>query len=289
MLMDKIKDLIGINQDANTHDKKVVQRALEKQQKRLNKDDIADLMGLSYQRFSSLLPYRYYDKEDNLFINDQSIGFALELAPLTGANQDITKALSEMIKNKLSPEWVTQVMLVGSNRIEHHIDYLTRKTGDEVFDELRLNQYQFLNYAAHRGFPNKRNIDSPCRDYRLFVFISKKVSYNEHEAALCTELRSDIMMELKNAMISSAMLETKSLIILLKSLINQNQKTSYPSIKIDRYRELNEQIIEKDWSLRVNDNHCEVSLNSDGKSVENSYYFIELKATANRGSARIYG
>jgi len=44
---------------------------------------------------SELLPYQYYDKEHNLFINKGSnIGFLLELDPLVGIKDETYKQLS---------------------------------------------------------------------------------------------------------------------------------------------------------------------------------------------------
>lgn len=277
MFAEKVKNLLNINKDANVHDKGVMDHLVESNKHKIKKEDLIDLMGMSYARFSNLLPYRYYDKEDNLFINEQSIGFALELSPLTGSNQDITKALSEMIKNKISPQWTAQLMLVASSRIEHTIDYLKRKSGDDVFDELRFNQYQFVNYAAKHGFPNKRNIDSPCRDYRLFLFINKRTNYNEHEAALCEELRSELTMELKNAMIHSIQMDTEDFVSLVKSIINQDDQSSYPQFKVDKYKEINEQIIDPTWSLKVNDNHLDVGIDRGTKRVEKCITTLSLK------------
>src|SRR3990167_9940917 len=57
-------------------------------QLQISREELATLMGLDYARFSSILPYRYFDFDDELFINDQSIGFGLELAPLVGANEE---------------------------------------------------------------------------------------------------------------------------------------------------------------------------------------------------------
>lgn len=277
MLLDRVKNMLKMNREANQHDSEAVNSVLSGHKNKIKRDDLTDMMGLSYERFSSLLPYRYYDKEDKLFINDKSIGFALELAPLTGANQDITKTISEMIKNKLLPELTAQVMLVGTNSVEHQIGYLKRKTGDSVFDELRLNQYQFINYAAKNGFPNKRNIDSPCRDYRLFLFISKKVNYNEHEANLCTELRTDISMELKNAMITSLVLDTVEFIALVKSMVNQGESNNSSNLKIDKYKELNEQIIDPSWTLHVNDNHCDVTISKYDEKIQTAITSLSLK------------
>ena len=65
--------------------------------KPLSSGDLTHLMGMDYARFSQLLPYRYFDVDDRLFINTQSIGFALEVAPLNGANEEVIGAVHRCV------------------------------------------------------------------------------------------------------------------------------------------------------------------------------------------------
>src|SRR3990167_2752459 len=101
-----VSDLAGIKSDLNSDRKS-----------KISTDELSQLMGMDYARFSNILPYRYYDTDDQLFINDQSIGFGLELAPLAGANEEIIQAISELIKNKIKEDVCVQIMMFGSNKV----------------------------------------------------------------------------------------------------------------------------------------------------------------------------
>ncbi|MFP1498209.1 TraC family protein [Escherichia coli] len=46
-------------------------------------------------QFSRLLPYRDYNQESGLFMNDITMGFMLEAIPINGANESIVEALDE--------------------------------------------------------------------------------------------------------------------------------------------------------------------------------------------------
>ncbi|MFQ0593154.1 TraC family protein, partial [Klebsiella pneumoniae] len=46
---------------------------------------------MSFPQFSRLLPYRDYNQESGLFMNDTTMGFMLEAIPINGANESIVE------------------------------------------------------------------------------------------------------------------------------------------------------------------------------------------------------
>lgn len=44
---------------------------------------------MSFPQFSRLLPYRDYNQESGLFMNDTTMGFMLEAIPINGANTPV--------------------------------------------------------------------------------------------------------------------------------------------------------------------------------------------------------
>src|SRR3990167_3942814 len=179
---------------------------------KISTDELSRLMGMDYARFSNVLPYRYFDTDDQLFINDQSVGLGLELAPLAGANEEIIHAISEMIKNKIGDEIGIQVMMVGNNKVGSLISNFIApyKNQGTLFEVLGKNQHQYLKHAAIKGFNNKRNISMPLRDYRCFLFASKRCGYSKRQAAALSDLRDEIKSELKNTGIPTANLNIES-------------------------------------------------------------------------------
>ncbi|WP_228264748.1 TraC family protein, partial [Klebsiella pneumoniae] len=55
---------------------------------------------MSFPQFSRLLPYRDYNQESGLFMNDTTMGFMLEAIPINGANESIVEALDHMLRTK---------------------------------------------------------------------------------------------------------------------------------------------------------------------------------------------
>lgn len=44
---------------------------------------------MSFPQFSRLLPYRDYNQESGLFVNDATLGFMLEATPINGASETV--------------------------------------------------------------------------------------------------------------------------------------------------------------------------------------------------------
>ncbi|MHB7469930.1 TraC family protein, partial [Klebsiella pneumoniae] len=49
---------------------------------------------MSFPQFSRLLPYRDYNQESGLFMNDTTMGFMLEAIPINGANKGTVAKLA---------------------------------------------------------------------------------------------------------------------------------------------------------------------------------------------------
>jgi len=230
----------------------------ERRGKKLSSADLTQLMGMDYERFSQLLPYRYFDEADNLFINTESMGFALEVAPLSGANEEIIHSLADMIKNKLDHTVCMQVMLVGGPKVDPLLRALLLRTAqsDDTFQKLGLSQYRYLKHAARHGFHNKRNMSMPLRDYRCFVFVSKRSGYTKAHAARLCDVRDDVMTELHNAGLSNRVMDAVAFIGLLKTLINvRPHDIEAAPVKLDHYKELHEQIVDPSFDLQVHPQH----------------------------------
>lgn len=223
---------------------------------KISTDEMISLMGMDYGRFSSILPYRYFDNDDDLYINDQSVGFSLELCPLSGANEEIINAIAEMIKNKIKEDICVQIMMVGNNKVGMQLDNLKpdhhQDKKSKIFSILEKNQYAYLKHAAIKGFTNKRNISMQLKDYRCFLFASKKSGYSKRIAAELMDLRDEIKSELKNTGIPSSTIKVDQFLQLIFELINHNKNSiDYPFVRFDKNKTLNEQCVSPDFFMKI--------------------------------------
>ncbi|OXV24750.1 TraC family protein, partial [Enterobacter kobei] len=64
-----------------------------------------DVLGqMRFPQFSRVLPYRDYDAETGLFMNEKTMGFMLEAQPINGANETIVSSLENLMRTKLPRE-----------------------------------------------------------------------------------------------------------------------------------------------------------------------------------------
>ena len=231
--------------------------------------DLAALMGMDYARFSALLPYRYVDSAAQLFINRQSLGFACELLPLVGANESIIHGLADMLKGKLDPSVTLQVLLVGNGQVDGCLQSALDGyfKSDPAFRALGLSQARYFRYAAIHGFRNKRQLMMPLRHYRCFLMVSKRCGYNTVNAERLCTLREEIRQEFKNAGLDSATMTAVGLIALLKTLLNPSPaRLEPPTVKLDAYRELHEQVVEPETAVTVFPDHVAIRCGDFGET-----------------------
>lgn len=250
-----------------------------KKNERFSRSDLKQMMGMGYGRFSSLLPYRYFDDEDELFINDESIGFGLELAPLAGANEEVIQCISDMVKNKLDHTISAQFLMFGSHQIGGLLNRVNHgyQGSDSVFKALGDSQNQYLKHAAIRSFHNKRNFSLPLRDYRCFLFISRRVGYSTSVAAKLCDLREDLMTELVNAGLFNEKMDSYYLLNLLRSItsISHNNVLAEP-VQLDKYKELNEQILDPALNLKVYPEYLETANNNNNNEEGEGQEIVSL-------------
>ncbi|MFW9274143.1 TraC family protein, partial [Glaesserella parasuis] len=70
-----------------------------------------------------LIPFRFYDEDNNLFVNSDSVGFIIEAQPLIGANENLVNGLTRMLQNNLPREHHLQVTMLGSQAIQEKLEY----------------------------------------------------------------------------------------------------------------------------------------------------------------------
>lgn len=82
---------------------------------------------MSFPQFSRLLPYRDYNQESGLFMNDTTMGFMLEAIPINGANESIVEALDHMLRTKLPRGVPFCIHLMSSQLVGDRIEYGLRE------------------------------------------------------------------------------------------------------------------------------------------------------------------
>ena len=77
---------------------------------------------LEFAHIRDLIPFKYYDQDSGLFINDQSIGFIIETQPLIGANEQLVESFNRILQSNIPRDHYLQVSLLGSKAIKEIVN-----------------------------------------------------------------------------------------------------------------------------------------------------------------------
>lgn len=230
------------------------------------------LSDLHYPQVSSLLPYRYYDADSGLYVNQGSIGFMLEAQPLIGANEHIVQVLDDLVKSKLPREVPISFHLVSTKVIGQQID---DGIADFSWQGKRAEHFNritraFYHCAAKGQFNSPTHLPLTLRDYRLYI--SYCVKSKKLDKAAITELShllKVIRASLDSAKIATVQVDQASFVNIISQMANHRPDQLYAASKIvSPYDELNYQCIDRSTDLRVHPDHLLLTLDSPsgGKS-----------------------
>lgn len=124
---------------------------------------------MSFPQFSRLLPYRDYNQESGLFMNDTTMGFMLEAIPINGANESIVEALDHMLRTKLPRGVPFCIHLMSSQLVGDRIEYGLREfswSGEQAERFNAITRAYYMNAAATQfPLPEGMNLPLTLRHY----------------------------------------------------------------------------------------------------------------------------
>lgn len=131
---------------------------------------------MKFPQVSSMLPYRDYDEDSGLFINNGSLGFMLQAVPLIGANEHIIQVLDDLVKSKLPRQTPITFHLVSSRLVGEQIDLgiADFRWKGEHADRFNKITRAFYQRAAQHQFNSPTHLPLTLRDYRLYISYAMK-------------------------------------------------------------------------------------------------------------------
>ncbi|KJV71725.1 TraC family protein [Orientia tsutsugamushi] len=157
------------------------------------------------ERFSKHFVYESYDDETQLFFNRGSIGFVLLACPLAEASVSAQNEIAEFLKSdeNLPAESSLQVLMIGSNNIEHFLSNWQSYRKGEIFIELANKRTEFLRDQAQKvgsikdvvllisvTIPNlNANIDDMIRRRDALKDTFRSMKAKQSAPAFCSMLR----------------------------------------------------------------------------------------------------
>lgn len=126
---------------------------------------------------SELLPYRYYDKEHNLFINKGSnIGFLLELDPLVGIKDETYKQLSLLFDEFLPENSLLHFLMIAGGNITQITEDWNRSynKADDLLKKISSKRIDYLQGLSQNGEGAYR-----LKNYSIIVSFSISTKYSK--------------------------------------------------------------------------------------------------------------
>ncbi|MBP9777636.1 MAG: type IV secretion system protein TraC [Rickettsiaceae bacterium] len=221
-----------------------------------------------YAPFAHLLPYQSYDESRQLFLNDQSIGFGLELMPLTGVSEDEINRLVSMFNDKLPSDGNLHIQLIASSKIGHYLDgfFKTRGTQNVINQRLALKRTEYYEKATQQSI--SKHSPFYLRDYRVFVYYSESITQS-------FGLQMDVLDNLREAWKTSISsmtvvdnLDIRNFMSIISSILNPSQDIDQQVKNYNKFDRITEQLINVDTVYEVTEHHLKVSSNNQDYIIQ---------------------
>lgn len=227
---------------------------------------------------SSLLPYESIN-EDLIFINKKSIGFGLFAMCAPGANETLTKAMAELLKNKL-PEGVDMTVMLYRH---HHLNQALEQGFEPLlamggeFERLALMNLKYHKNGALSQYTNGRGINAALSDYQLMVFFSMKKTVNAIE--LMCSLRNMMESELSVAGLTNIRIEKEVFSTVVRALIHPNlQALDWDRVDLDDRALLSDTIPTGNGVFKIHDLSIDIEdSDKEGKPYQTKIINCHIK------------
>jgi len=152
-----------------------------------------------FHTISSLLPYRSFDERTRLFINQDSVGFALEANPLVGADDSVVSGISKMLSDGVPPGCTIQFINWASPKIGDIFDIWQkpRQTKGGIYRKLAEERIKFFRDANCKSLFDSNPFT--LKNFRLIIAVSLPIEVKDQDLMQKLVSRSESESNLKNA------------------------------------------------------------------------------------------
>lgn len=233
----------------------------------------------SRQRLSLHFVYESYDEATQLFFNRASVGFVLLGNPLVGTSLHAQGEIAEFLKDEenLPAGSSLQVLMIGSDQIEHFLNNWKSYRHGEIFEELASKRAEFFRKKAKEGV---------VKD--VVILISVTIPAIKVDTDDMERKREVLRNTLNSIGLYTENVTSKTLLYFIRTIFGWQNQAEHPAVNI--FELLSEQILPPDFSMFeqedmvVFDKSCSNEV-TDNCDVKDNYYgnskqlaFITLEA-----------
>ncbi|HYG28286.1 MAG TPA: type IV secretion system protein TraC, partial [Caulobacteraceae bacterium] len=217
-------------------------------------------------RLSALLPYRYWDEERRLFVQERplfgtapkkdappaiSCGWILETLPLIGGDETLARILSELFNEAAPAGAKLQVISWTSPKIGDLIDpwARTRISAGPLYEELARHRREHFRKGASQSL----SAGAPfyLRDFRIFVTCEVAGDLESPAVEHLIEAREKFVAGFQSLGSAAAALGPGQLVSILTDILNPNSRINRTPERYDPDAPLNEQLVRSDTTFSV--------------------------------------
>lgn len=217
---------------------------------------------LSYPSITSLLPYRQYDENSDMFINKGSVGFIMEVAPLAGANQQVVQALDDLLRKKMPRKTPISVIMVASKCVGEMLDRGLSKAMWKGGMAPRLNAISkaYWERAALKGLANEREYPLYLRSYRVFLVYAKSGRGGIKTMDAMAQLRDSLRVSMMAAQMETRRVNVSEFLSVIREQINyRSGQVTKSSDHWNPDQELHRQCVDHSTEMEVNPGYLRVT------------------------------
>ncbi|TNH04043.1 type IV secretion system protein TraC [Testudinibacter sp. TR-2022] len=239
---------------------------------------------LEYPHLSDLVPSRFYDNDNQLFVNRKSVGFILEAQPLIGANESLVEGLERILQGNLPRTHSLQIIMLGSQAVKESLEFGLKDfswKGYRADDCNQLTHSFYLN-GAENTLQNLSNDPLTLRNYRLF-FIYSMVSNHLNDTTIMRvkEVRSSLLSSLKTNGLYVKNIGINQVCALYREIINfQYGKLSSYSDEYFHEKEVCRQVVDSTMRYFVKPSHIQMTM-TDNRGIEHKTRSVGLHLDRN--------
>ncbi|OYX36050.1 MAG: type-IV secretion system protein TraC [Caulobacterales bacterium 32-69-10] len=246
----------------------------------------APRQGFSGASLSKLLPYRMWDADRELYVNEGRLGFVIEVIPLIGADEVQGRMLEELFARGVPAGATVQVLNYASPKIGDLIDRWAKVRAQQggVYKELGRARREFLAKGAWAS----ASAHSPFyfRDFRIFITVEKAGELDSPVADELVEARSRFIADFKAMRSLAEVVHPQQLVELVGDILNPTTNVRRNDRKHDETVYLNEQMVNWDTAYTVYRNRLDITTVANGDELLLDESDPQVVALAREGQRR---
>lgn len=240
-------------------------------------------------RLTDFLPWRQWDATHELFLQEHSAGFVLELMPLIGGDETTGRILSELFTEAAPPGAFCQVISYASPKIGPIVDRWAqmRAGGGEIYAALGRERRDHFVRAAF----GSASTSAPFyfRDFRVFLAVELKGAFDPVRAAELGEVREKFVSALRTIRVPAERVDPARLIALAEEILNPGRSVAPAPQAYNPDQYIGEQVMRWDTAWRVHPDRIVVDTVSPSDTLGADDYERVLQARRDTFEIRGFG